>query len=487
MDKNKPQILFLYALLVCISVMFVACGSSYTPYLTTTSSEMDEHVSTVQKLEMNENSDRVSAQAEDRVVFQGTHLTHTSTTLGQQLFLGEGEKFTVGGDGMTWYYQIFGADFYFFPMHFIQLTRYSTTSFDSWIQDVEKQTNSGLRNLNMNAFIDYFDLTLDELIAAHESAFDKTIAEIDYLVSWARTAYYERTPDTDLFEAMFWRHQLDSSDIAALFSNNVYEVWESFPGHGVVYRGSGYSPEWIANNAERALFGERLPFEEIERVIDLIDRFLITEDGFIEDVSKIFNIATEAYTTPTTHYLNFSVDGGLELRPLVAMSWDYIIQSLEQESVTPVKNGYDFAGWYFDEGLTIEITDIFRMPARDTTLYARWEESATLSYVSSVVFFHEAQSAVAITVTGNYLIDGDLSVRFSGDTFSMNIHIDDEAMCCCDGLADRLFPFRNITGTQASMIIVGENNDGNVSTVYIEIYLNEMPTGHVTYIFDSLF
>jgi len=40
----------------------------------------------------------------------------------------------------------------------------------------------------------------------------------------------------------------------------------------------------------------------------------------------------------------------------------------------PIRQDYRFLGWYLDSDFTTPITDTFRMPARDTTLYARWEQ-----------------------------------------------------------------------------------------------------------------
>jgi len=43
----------------------------------------------------------------------------------------------------------------------------------------------------------------------------------------------------------------------------------------------------------------------------------------------------------------------------------------------PTRAGYNFMGWYLDADFTVAITETFRMPARDATLYARWEVPGT--------------------------------------------------------------------------------------------------------------
>ena len=46
----------------------------------------------------------------------------------------------------------------------------------------------------------------------------------------------------------------------------------------------------------------------------------------------------------------------------------------------PVKPGYDFAGWYSDEELTVPYTFPEKMPAEDINIYAKWTESTDTPY-----------------------------------------------------------------------------------------------------------
>ena len=153
----------------------------------------------------------------------------------------------------------------------------------------------------------------------------------------------------------------------------------------------------------------------------------------------------------------------------------------------PVRTGYTFQGWYLNEAFTSRLASNTEMTAGNVTLFARWERVTPLSVITNVTFVHDWQASVSIAVEGENLLDGELSLRLTGDVFSMDFHVDGISTCCCDGVANELIPFNIITDQNANIQIVGENNDGNMATVYIELYLNGMPTGHVTYISDSMF
>ncbi|MCL2855964.1 MAG: InlB B-repeat-containing protein, partial [Defluviitaleaceae bacterium] len=64
--------------------------------------------------------------------------------------------------------------------------------------------------------------------------------------------------------------------------------------------------------------------------------------------------------------------------PITLNTWDAIMDSLELGHLgipigNPTRTGYHFMGWYLDADFTVAITEVFRMPARNATLYARWE------------------------------------------------------------------------------------------------------------------
>ena len=72
------------------------------------------------------------------------------------------------------------------------------------------------------------------------------------------------------------------------------------------------------------------------------------------------------YYTRNSYTLSFSGADGMA--PINAQYGQEIAQP-----ATPVKTGFDFAGWYFDSGLTQLVTWPYSMGAANRTLYAKWE------------------------------------------------------------------------------------------------------------------
>ena len=87
---------------------------------------------------------------------------------------------------------------------------------------------------------------------------------------------------------------------------------------------------------------------------------LMITDSFI---TWFLNLIEESYQYTITFY----VDGGTPIEPIQFKYNDSII--LPED---PVKEGYDFEGWYIDEALTIPF-DLTIMPAENLVLYAKYE------------------------------------------------------------------------------------------------------------------
>lgn len=182
------------------------------------------------------------------------------TSLRENLFMGEGEGIHGSGDELRWYRQIFGLGFSGISSGFVDIV--GDDAFNEWTRQFTGHSPYGWRDsreANFRTFIEDFDITKRDLIISMESSFGMPMYELDALINWAR---YDNCPDSD-----HWAMRHSLSDIEALFSDCVYQLWEAFPGSGIVHNGRAYSPEWILNNVESAINEENIPLEDIERLI----------------------------------------------------------------------------------------------------------------------------------------------------------------------------------------------------------------------------
>lgn len=92
---------------------------------------------------------------------------------------------------------------------------------------------------------------------------------------------------------------------------------------------------------------------------------------------NIWNFATETVTKDTTLYaswipdiytLSFETNGGTALPPVSVAYGTYV----PAESLKTTKEGYVFAGWYTDPGLTQAFNPAAQYVDRNMTLYAKW-------------------------------------------------------------------------------------------------------------------
>jgi len=346
----------------------------------------------------------ISNEIVDDINSSATLLTYEDQTLlRRSIFIGEGPWIVLGGDGLSWYYNVFGEDFYFMPMHIVNLI--DSQQFSDWVSQFEWY-ESGLRDgreWGLRAAIQEFNISMEAIIAAIEEVFDLPMSEIDYLVTWARTV--EMPPavwNDEAWEARRWRSHKSLSDIEALFSNDVNVIWAAFPGFGVLHNNRAYSPEWILNNTERAIYGELIHLSDIQLVIDTaVNDFLFIND-ITDTAIATHQSALAAYNSPTPIPFQLSFDLGLgaapsNIPPITVNAWDGIPQALSAHQVEdPTKVEYEFLGWYLDDSFTIQITDTFRMPARNATLYARWERLTDTGVYHNVIFIVEP-AIVSIT------------------------------------------------------------------------------------------
>ncbi|MGL5020860.1 MAG: InlB B-repeat-containing protein, partial [Mycoplasmatales bacterium] len=70
-----------------------------------------------------------------------------------------------------------------------------------------------------------------------------------------------------------------------------------------------------------------------------------------------------------SHSVTFNSDGGTPSPPIQTVKYNTLIN----KPTSPTKPGYDFGGWYKDEGLTSEWNfSVNKMPDNDMILYAKW-------------------------------------------------------------------------------------------------------------------
>ena len=319
------------------------------------------------------------------------------TALHENVFRGGGERLSChccgGGDHLDWYYFTFGFWFYNIPGYFIDLV--GAELFHRWTLQFGS-TQYGFREwreANLRTFIEDFSLTAQDLIEAQEAYFGIPTHELDELIYWGR--YGIHVDVHERADAQFWGIRFSSNDIEALFSNDVNVVWNVFPGQGILQDSNVYSPEWILSNIERAIYGEGLSLSEIDRIVHAAF-FHSSLDTQSYEALTTLQTAQQTLSNPTTQQLTFNLNTGSDamsfsatstpstIAPITLNSWDLIMDSVamggfegrsEIPTGSPIREGYNFTGWYLDEDFTVAITETFRMPPRNITLYARWEVS----------------------------------------------------------------------------------------------------------------
>jgi len=112
---------------------------------------------------------------------------------------------------------------------------------------------------------------------------------------------------------------------------------------------------------------------------------------------------------PTLHQLDFRLDRYTEtvdwgnIAPIDILSntniLDFLLANHSGFSEDdPIREGYDFMGWYLNPAFVTPLTEFTRMPARDTTLYAAW---LPIEAPTHTITFHPGLQG---TFTGNTTI-----------------------------------------------------------------------------------
>ncbi|MFW5794386.1 MAG: InlB B-repeat-containing protein [Bacillota bacterium] len=80
---------------------------------------------------------------------------------------------------------------------------------------------------------------------------------------------------------------------------------------------------------------------------------------------------TEETTTISPTTITFNSNGGSNVNPFEEIPGTFI-----DPPANPIREGYDFSGWYSDQSLT-NLYIFSEMPEEDITVYAKWEEIIT--------------------------------------------------------------------------------------------------------------
>ena len=111
------------------------------------------------------------------------------------------------------------------------------------------------------------------------------------------------------------------------------------------------------------------------------------------------DITVYAKWTPAEYTLTFATNGGSKINDLPVS----VDTTVDLRQYVPVREGYDFVGWYADRKLTTPVTVL--QLTEDTTVYAKWEETSVILPfydVASDDWFYEDVAYVY----GNGLMNG---------------------------------------------------------------------------------
>lgn len=93
----------------------------------------------------------------------------------------------------------------------------------------------------------------------------------------------------------------------------------------------------------------------------------VTSEGQYSQGSPI-----QAYWTEGRYSITFVTNGGTTISDITEISYGADL-SAQLEGKTTERDGYTFAGWYYDSGFVKSVGDSDTMPSKDLVLYAKWD------------------------------------------------------------------------------------------------------------------
>ena len=209
----------------------------------------------------------------------------------ERLFVGEGDIIIVDSIDMVWYHFPFGGTFVHNSLGLafgygsyrgcIPFVKERDLQME-WLYQFETFSIYGWRNQreqHLRSFIFDFGITKEQIIHVQEQSYGLPMEEIDTIIYMKRNSdLYLYECARERFEALSWTLRHTSREIEALYSDDIYFVWDVFPGFGVIHNGNVYSPEWVLTNMKRAIMDEQIPIYEIERILAQAAYYPVLDD-----------------------------------------------------------------------------------------------------------------------------------------------------------------------------------------------------------------
>ena len=178
----------------------------------------------------------------------------------------------------------------------------------------------------------------------------------------------------------------------AKWTKNKYTI--SFNSNG------GTAVDSIINFYENAVIEPKQPTRVGYTFVGWYEDDLLTKP-YVFSTMPAKNIILYAKWAKNKYVINFNSNGGTLINEINAYYEEKVI-----EAISPIKDGYTFAGWYEDDKLTRKYS-FTTMPAKNVTLYAKWNKNEIQKPVEPVVkkykiTFNSNGGSTVNSITRNY-------------------------------------------------------------------------------------
>lgn len=138
------------------------------------------------------------------------------------------------------------------------------------------------------------------------------------------------------------------------------------------YLPDGYSVQKVDDGKGKYYYaivkdGEKLTVDENGNLSGVSSNIPIVPPAAPEEKTDYMMVTVLMYMLQNSHTIRFETNGGSELIPQMKL----VGTEIDASDYVTEREGYTFAGWYFDEELT-EVADVFSLIS-DVTLWAAWD------------------------------------------------------------------------------------------------------------------